>query len=142
MHQARNERFYVRGCHRQNETEAKCTSGLFHAKKIFGSLNIFIDNKIWSLNIVFSIIWGQLFANIISPTSKLTIVTVPNLRQVNEQRYSISLSKPIPNNTSDKRLFHLLGFYLRLHTFFFFLNLLQLCLAEMLIWRPSDTCLS
>ena len=27
MHQARNERFYVRGCHRQNETGAKCRRG-------------------------------------------------------------------------------------------------------------------
>ena len=30
MHQARNERFYVRGCHRQNETEAKCRHGAFY----------------------------------------------------------------------------------------------------------------
>ena len=27
MHQARNERFYVRGCHRQNETGEKCRRG-------------------------------------------------------------------------------------------------------------------
>ena len=27
MHQARNKRFYVQGCHRQNETEAKCRRG-------------------------------------------------------------------------------------------------------------------
>ena len=27
MHQARNERFYVRGCHKQNETEVKCRRG-------------------------------------------------------------------------------------------------------------------
>ena len=30
MHQARNERFYVRGCHRQNETEAKCRRGALY----------------------------------------------------------------------------------------------------------------
>ena len=49
MHQARNERFYVRGCDRQNETEAKCRReaifSLILSKVLIGGLILFCVTK-------------------------------------------------------------------------------------------------